>query len=305
MIEKYVDARELKRLLSTLVVILGCLVIAALFGILVVPGLRNANKPAAPPPVSSVTGETGWLDPTEYPVEKSRLIPPVDPATLITPSPELMALGKELFEKDCINCHGEKGLGNGPAAGTMNPRPRDYTATEGWVNGRDMPAIYKTLSQGIPGSSMASFDYLTKRDRMALVHYVESLGGFADKTGNSEAMQALSKELASAGEKTNNKIPVSMAMKKLASEYTPPPPLVIASAAQGPGTEILRRAITDEKNAARILNESDLWRSGPDALAGNIIPDVPANGFSSGLATWTPSEWRALYDELIKRIDAK
>jgi mono/diheme cytochrome c family protein len=305
MIEKYVDARELKRLLSTLVVILGCLVIAALFGILVVPGLRNANKPAAPPPVSSVTGETGWLDPTEYPVEKSKLIPPVDPATLITPSPELMALGKELFEKDCINCHGEKGLGNGPAAGTMNPRPRDYTATEGWVNGRDMPAIYKTLSQGIPGSSMASFDYLTKRDRMALVHYVESLGGFTDKTGNSDAMQALSKELASAGEKTNNKIPVSMAMAKLESEYTPPPPLVITRADRSPGTEMLRRAVTDEERAARVLNASGLWRAGPDALAGSILPDVPANGFSTGLATWTPSEWRALYDELIKRIDAK
>ena len=48
MIEKYVDAEELKRLLSVLVVILGCLIIAGLFASIVVPGLRNANKPATP-----------------------------------------------------------------------------------------------------------------------------------------------------------------------------------------------------------------------------------------------------------------
>jgi hypothetical protein len=44
MIEKYVDAEELKRLLSTLLAVLGGLVIAGLFASIVVPGLRNANK---------------------------------------------------------------------------------------------------------------------------------------------------------------------------------------------------------------------------------------------------------------------
>ena len=39
-----------------------------------------------------------------------------------------------------------------------------------------MPGIFKTLSEGIRGTSMASFDYLSKKDRMALVHYVQSLG---------------------------------------------------------------------------------------------------------------------------------
>ena len=81
MIEKYLDADELKRLLSTLVVIVGCLIIAALFGIIVVPGLRNANKPVVPTPIAPVSGETGWLDITEFTMEKGKVLPPVDPET--------------------------------------------------------------------------------------------------------------------------------------------------------------------------------------------------------------------------------
>ena len=71
MIEKYVDSKELKRMLSTLLVIVGCLIIAALFASIVVPGLRNANKPATPTAVDPVTGETGWLDPAEFPADNN------------------------------------------------------------------------------------------------------------------------------------------------------------------------------------------------------------------------------------------
>ena len=97
MIEKYVDAEELKRLLSTLIVFLGALAIAGLFAMIVVPGLRNANKPEAPTPVTPVVGEPGWLDPTEFPPREGREIPPVDPKALIAYSPELVARGKVLF----------------------------------------------------------------------------------------------------------------------------------------------------------------------------------------------------------------
>ena len=111
MIEKYVNAEELKRLLSVLVVILGCLIIAGLFASIVVPGLRNANKPATPAAVEPVVGESGWLNPEEFPPQKGSVIPPVDPKTLIEPSPELVARGKTLFAKNCTQCHGTLGRG--------------------------------------------------------------------------------------------------------------------------------------------------------------------------------------------------
>jgi len=305
MIEKYVDSKELKRMISTLVVIVGCLIIAALFGILVVPGLRNANKPPAPMAVTPVVGESGWLDPAEFPVQKGRVIPPVDPKTLMEPSEDMVEAGKTLYEENCLTCHGNLGRGDGPAS-NIDPRPRDFKAdTSDWTHGPAMPDIYKTLSEGIPGTSMASFDYLTKKERMELVHYVQSLGGYPGKTGSAAAMQALSKELAAAGERTNNKIPVSMAMAKLEEEFVFPSPLMDTMLDKNPGAGVLRRSVVDDFRAAQVLGDSKSWRTGPDALARSLIPDAPGNGFSISVATLKPDEWRLLYDELAKRFDAK
>jgi len=304
MIEKYLNSDELKRLLSTLVVSVGCLIIAALFASIVVPGLRNANTPATPTAVAPVMGETGWLDLTEDPIQRGRVIPPVDPRTLIEPSAALTDMGKKLYETNCLPCHGSLGRGDGPAS-NVDPQPRDFKTSEGWTNGSDISNVYKTLKDGIPRTSMTSYDNLTKRERMALVHYVQSLGEYPAREGNLDAMQALSEELAAPGEKTNNKIPVSLAIAKLESEYTFPSPLMVSAEDHSLGATILSRGVTDPARAAQSLTGSVVWRNGPDALALSVLPNVPGNGFSISLATLKPNEWQALYDELLKRINAK
>jgi mono/diheme cytochrome c family protein len=305
MIEKYVDAEELGRLLSSLAAVMTGLVIAGLFASIVVPGLRNANKPETPTAISPVVGETGWLDPTEFPPEKGRVIPPVDPKTLIAPSAELLARGKELFQSNCIQCHGPLGHGDGPAAATMSPRPRDFSSPEGWTNGYAMPDIYRTVSKGVSGTSMSSFDYLSRKDRMALVHYVQSLGAFSHNTASSKAMEALSKELATAGETTPNKIPVSMAMARLEEEFSAVRPLVAGREDLSPGGEILKSIVVNPSRAAEVLTESQLWRVSVRDLAACILPDTPGNGFSVRTATLNPSQWKALHAELLKRIESK
>jgi mono/diheme cytochrome c family protein len=302
MIEKYVNTEELRRLLSSLLVFLGALLIAGLFAIIVVPGLRNANQPETPTPVNPVVGEPGWLDPTEFPPERAREIPPVDPQAVIASSPELVARGKELFAGNCVTCHGELGHGDGSAAGTMNPRPRNFTSPNGWTNGYDLPAIFMTLSQGVKGTSMAAFDYLPKRDRMALAHYVQALGALPHGTGSPHALEALSKELASPGERTPNKIPVSMAMAKLEEEFSPPPPLVVPPEDHSPGAEVLRLVVIDPARAACTLAGSPSWRIGPKGLAASILPVTPRNGISVITATLGPSEWQDLQVELVKRM---
>ncbi len=304
MIEKYVDAQELRRLLSSLAAILCFLIIAFLFASIVVPGLRNANKPETPTAVSPVVGESGWLDPTEFPPVKGRVVPPVDPRTLIEPSAELTEKGKELFEANCVQCHGPQGHGDGPAASTMNPRPRNFASPAGWTNGYDLPAIFKTLSEGVKGTSMAPFDYLTRQDRMALAHFVQSLGTFPH-AGSPQALEALSKELAAPGEKTPNKIPVSMAIAKLEAEFTAPQPFAVHKEDQSPGGTILRRAILNPSRAAEVLSQSQLWRADVRDFASSVLYDTPVNGFSSSLATFTPSEWKMLHQELLKRTKAK
>ncbi len=302
MIEKYVDAEELGRLLSGLVAVLCCLVIAGLFAILVVPGLRNANRPATPTAATPSVGETGWWDPTEAPPQRGRIILPVDAKTLIEPSAELAAQGKVLFESNCVQCHGQLGQGDGPAAASINTRVRNFSSPDGWKNGYNLPGIFKTLSEGIKDTSMAPFDFLSRKDRMALAHYVQSLGAFPHDTADAKAMDALSKELAAPGEKTSNRIRVSEAITKLVEESTALPPLVIGEEDQSAGAAILRRVILDPQRAAQVLAKSRLWRASARDLASVILPDAPRDGFSVSVATLSPSEWQALHLELLKRI---
>jgi mono/diheme cytochrome c family protein len=297
MIEKYVNAEEFKKLLGVFSVILLALAIAALFAVIVVPGLRNANKPSAE--VVSAIGETGWLDPAEYPPQRSKVIPAVDPQSLLKPSAELISHGKALFEQNCVQCHGAMGRGDGAGAGTMNPKPRNFTVSSGWVNGFDLPGVYRTISKGIPNSSMASFDYLPRKDRMALAHFVQSLGAFPHGSGNAEAMEALTKELASPGEKTPNKIPVSMAVTKLQEEYRAPTPLIIKADDFTEEAQLFRRIIVDRERAGQTLSGLPAAQMDLKELAGDLAANAPGNGFSPAIALLSPSEWK-LFDEALR-----
>jgi len=304
MIDEYVDAAELRRLLSSLAAVVGALLLAALFASIVVPGLRNANKPPAPMPVNPAVGEPGWLDPTAFPPERGKEVPPVDARALIAYSPEWIARGHALFVANCTSCHGDLGKGDGPAAATMNPRPRNFTSPDGWKKGYDLASIYETLRTGLPGTSMAAFDYFSRRDRMALAHYVQALGTFPHGQPGQEALAVLTGELSAAGEKTPNRIPVSMAMARLVEEYSAPPALTWAPEEHGPGVETLRKVILDPARAARTLAGNAAWRQGAGQLAGCILPGIPGNGFAVVTADLGPQEWQALEEELVRRLPA-
>jgi mono/diheme cytochrome c family protein len=300
MIEKYVNAEEFKKLLGVFSVILLALAIAALFAVIVVPGLRNANKPSAE--AISAIGETGWLDPAEYPPQRSKVIPPVNPQSLLQPSAELISRGKALFEQNCIQCHGTRGRGDGASAGTMTPKPRNFAISSGWVNGFDLPGVYRTISKGIQDSSMASFDYLPGKDRMAIAHYVQSLGAFPHGSGNAEAIEAMTKELASPGEKTPNKIPVSLAAAKLQEEYRAPIPFpfIIKADDFSEEAQLFLRIIVDRNRAGQTLAGSLIDRTDLYFLAGSLSANAPGNGFSPSVALLTPYEWK-IFDEALRK----
>ena len=226
MIERYVTPAEFKRLVSALLVVAVFISIVGLFAFLVVPGMRNVNEPGSETAVTAVQGDTGWLDPTDYPAAARQVIPPVDPKTVLTPTPELLARGKTLYSQTCSPCHGPEGRGNGPAGANLVPKPRDFTKKDGWKNGTRIEDVFKTLDEGIKGSAMVSYDYLTRKDRMALVHVVQSLGDFDHGTSDPTARAALERVFASGGEVIPNRIPVARAIDILVKEarQEPPPP---------------------------------------------------------------------------------
>jgi mono/diheme cytochrome c family protein len=293
MIDRYVSRAELQRLISALLVVMGFIFLAALFGFIIVPGLRFQAHTAQDTPVTAVQGETGWLDPTEYPAAARQVIPPIDPKTVMTPNPELMARGKTLYTQTCATCHGPEGKGDGPGGKGLNPVPRNFTANAGWKNGTRLEDIYKTLDEGVKGSSMVSYNYLSKKDRMALAHVVQSLGAFDHGASDPKARAALENLFATAGEVIPSRIPVSQAMNHLLSESP-------ATSGLGfPSTDpILREAILDSTRAAQTLAGIPGWQKDEQTLAKGILPNLRANGFAPIVASYSPAQWKALRTSL-------
>ena len=88
--------------------------------------------------------------------------------------PILVQQGQQKYQTYCATCHGSAGMGDGPAGAGLKPRPRNLVEGQ-WTQGGSSIKLYETLSQGIQGTGMASFSYLSPGDRWALVHYIRSI----------------------------------------------------------------------------------------------------------------------------------
>jgi mono/diheme cytochrome c family protein len=294
MIDRYLSPAEFRRLLSALLVVLGFIALAALFGFIVVPGLRYQAHTPDTPPVQGAQGETGWLDPTAYPSARKQVIPPIDPKTVMTPNPELLERGQQLYLQTCATCHGPDGKGDGPGGKGLKPAPRNFTLAAGWKNGFQVESIYRTLDEGIKGSSMVAYKDLRRKDRMALVHLVRSLGAFEHGPGDPAALAALAKSFASAGEVIPNRIPVQQALARVAQEFQAAPAL-------GSSDPLLQEYIRDPRKAAQTLAGIPGWRASVAVLAKGVVASLPDNGFAPVVATCSPARWKQLHEVLNKQ----
>ncbi|OGC77202.1 MAG: hypothetical protein A2145_05325 [candidate division Zixibacteria bacterium RBG_16_40_9] len=154
----------------------------------------------------------------------------VDLSRLRIPTPELVAKGKQLFLVNCASCHGPEGRGDGERAAELNPKPRNYH-TEKFKFGATSPQIYKTITDGSPGTSMPAFALLPAEDRWTLVHYVRSLipnpppdpaEELAKSEGEIKTPTSITPTPTVAETKTGPRIPIKLAMEKLALAETPP-----------------------------------------------------------------------------------
>jgi caa(3)-type oxidase subunit IV len=136
-------------------------------------------------------------------------------------SPELIAKGKELFQQNCVLCHGPEGRGDGPASTSLNPKPRNFTSNEGWKNGRAPSQIFKTLTEGLPPSAMASFATLSVQDRLELAHYVDTLGPPPVPQDTPQSLAAIGVTEGGGPEKAAQPsaiLPISFAMERILQE---------------------------------------------------------------------------------------
>jgi caa(3)-type oxidase subunit IV len=131
---------------------------------------------------------------------------------------EMLEHGKKVFETNCVSCHGAHGAGDGQAATSLNPKPRNFTQNSGWKNGRKVTKIYKTLNQGLGG--MPSFASFGEDDKWAVDHYVISLGsGPAEKDTTADFAEIQVDPTKEGAESSGPKvIPIEMAMDRVVKE---------------------------------------------------------------------------------------
>lgn len=104
-----------------------------------------------------------------------------------TDLPNNAALGQTVYARRCAVCHGATGKGDGPAARTLQPRPRDFSGGVfkfKSVKGSTPPRledVRRSIRKGIAGTSMPAWhDLLTTREIDAVAEHIRQLGPLKD-----------------------------------------------------------------------------------------------------------------------------
>ena len=105
---------------------------------------------------------------------------PAPYAGLRNPLPRTSATverGAKVYANSCASCHGDTGLGDGPAGRTLSPPPANLAWLSRMPMSRWDPFMYWTVSEGgAPiGTAMPSFkESLSKGDRWAVIAYIQA-----------------------------------------------------------------------------------------------------------------------------------
>lgn len=107
-----------------------------------------------------------------------------------------LASGRQIFNENCAECHGQTGRGDGPARQTINPKnppPANFHDPERMAGLSPFKA-FNTASFGVEGTAMPSFSALPEEQRWEVAFYVMSLR-FSAEAAKSGAAFAQSKTI--------------------------------------------------------------------------------------------------------------
>ncbi len=92
----------------------------------------------------------------------------------LSASVESVALGGELYQANCAQCHGSGGKGDGPMAASLASAPRDFT-DQAFMSGYSAAAMFGIITQGVDPLMPAYADQLDETEVWAITDYLRSL----------------------------------------------------------------------------------------------------------------------------------
>jgi mono/diheme cytochrome c family protein len=104
---------------------------------------------------------------------QSDVIPPEYAGKTNPLAADAAAAGADVFKSNCQMCHGENGHGDGPASGSLDPKPKNLavlqqTAADDY--------LYWRINTGKPGTSMVAWKgILTDEQIWQVVSFIRTL----------------------------------------------------------------------------------------------------------------------------------
>lgn len=95
-------------------------------------------------------------------------------------SPETLNEGKRLYRQYCASCHGVDGSGEGPAAGSLRAKPRDFRTGDfahKSTPGDELPThedLREVITKGVPERGMPGWAGLRPEHLDAIAHYIKT-----------------------------------------------------------------------------------------------------------------------------------
>ena len=85
--------------------------------------------------------------------------------------------GKAVYQANCASCHGDKGLGDGPAGANLNPKPAPLAEpAKNDPDGELLWLISEGVPAGEPGSTMPAWKGVLTEDQIwQVVTYLRTL----------------------------------------------------------------------------------------------------------------------------------
>ncbi len=236
----------------------------------------------------------------EVELKKGGVSAAVDLNLVKNPTPAFISKGKELFTANCKSCHGDNGMGDGPAGAALVKKPRNFHAADGWTNGRNIDQMFKTLKEGIIKNGMAAYEYIPAADRFAIISFIRTLAQFPPVTDDQLKSLDAAYNL-SAGTVLPNNIPVVLAKQKLVQESVTSNDQFlrfenkINTSAETPESLLFRKSVFDLKKVFTSFVNSNA-AGGADKYIADVLSNPLNSGFKPAVARCSKEEWKKIID---------